>query len=164
MAAQIRLPGRAEPVVIPEPGWAASYPPPSSRRVYAAAHVAAAPVVTHRAAAFAAGGAGGRGAGGVRNGDAGAAGDTTIDWESTLRFREHLWAHGFGVAEAMDTAQRGMGLSWEQAQELIARSAGRARQRGGTIAAGVGTDQLTGGESHPIAAIIAAYEEQLDAV
>ena len=139
MAAQIRLPGRAEPLVIPEPGWAPVYPPPSSRRVYAAAHVAAAPVMAGRAT-------------------------VGIDWEATLRFRDHLWAHGFGVAEAMDTAQRGMGLSWEQARELIARSAGRARERGGTIAAGVGTDQLAGGESHPIAAIIAAYEEQLDAV
>jgi len=48
MAAQIRLPGRAEPLVIPEPGWTATYPPPSSRRVYAAAHVAAAPVAARR--------------------------------------------------------------------------------------------------------------------
>ena len=139
MAAQIRLPGRAEPLVIPEPGWAASYPSPRSRRVYAAAHIAAAPVTARREGA-------------------------EIDWEATLRFRDHLWAHGFGVAEAMDTAQRGMGLSWEQARELIAGSAGRARQRDGTIAAGVGTDQLAGGKSYPIARIIAAYEEQLDAV
>jgi hypothetical protein len=59
-----------------------------------------------------------------------------------MRFREHLWAHGFGVAEAMDTAQRGMGLSWAQARELIARSADRARQiraeqAGGGTAGGV---------------------------
>jgi hypothetical protein len=133
VAAQIRLPGRAEPLVVPEPGWAASYPPPSSRRVYAAAHVAA-------------------------------RGDAEIDWESTLRFREHLWAHGFGVADAMDTAQRGMGLSWEQAKELIARSAERARERGGAIACGAGTDQLTGGEGHSITRIIAAYSDQLGAV
>ena len=52
--------------------------------------------------------------------------DGSIDWDSTLRFREHLWAHGFGVAEAMDTAQRGMGLSAGQARELISRSAARA--------------------------------------
>ena len=137
VAVQIRLPGRAEPLVIPEPGWAASYPPPASRRVYAAAHVAAAP---------------------------GAGADATIDWESTLGFREHLWAHGFGVAEAMDTAQRGMGLSWAQARELITRSAGRARECGGAIACGAGTDQLAAGETHPIRQIIAAYSGQLDVV
>src|SRR5450432_1475003 len=52
--------------------------------------------------------------------------DGTIDWQSTLAFRDHLWAHGFAVAEAMDTAQRGMGLSWAQASELITLSAERA--------------------------------------
>jgi len=56
--------------------------------------------------------------------------DEVVDWEATLRFREHLWAYGFGVAEAMDTAQRGMGLSWAQARELIVRSAAAARCRG----------------------------------
>ena len=65
--------------------------------------------------------------------------DGTIDWEATLGFRDYLWAHGFGVAEAMDTAQRGMGLSWEQARELIERSAGR---RGGRARRG---DRLRGG-------------------
>jgi len=131
VTAAIQLPGRAGPLVIPAPGWAASYPPPSARRVYAAAHVAAA--------------------------DAG-----TIDWEATLRFRDHLWAHGFGVAEAMDTAQRGMGLSWDSAKELIARSAGRHAAHGGAaLACGAGTDQLAGGESHPIPRIIDAYAEQM---
>ena len=169
MAAQIRLPGRAEALVIPDPGWAASYPPPSSRRVYAAAHVAAVPATARRAGrggpdGAAGGGLGSGGAGGGAEGSGGAGEGAEIDWEATLRFRDHLWAHGFGVAEAMDTAQRGMGLSWEQARELIARSAARARERGGTIACGVGTDQLAGGESYPVARIIAAYEEQLDAV
>ena len=84
----------------------------------------------------------------------------TIDWESTLRFREHLWAHGFGVAEAMDTAQRGMGLSWDLARELIARSAARGRL-GGALACGAGTDQLADGESYPIPRIIDAYAEQM---
>ncbi|NEE45001.1 dihydrodipicolinate synthase family protein, partial [Streptomyces sp. SID8455] len=42
-----------------------------------------------------------------------------VDWESTLAFRRHLWSHGLGVAEAMDTAQRGMGLDWAGAAELI---------------------------------------------
>jgi Protein of unknown function (DUF993) len=93
----------------------------------------------------------------------------TIDWESTMRFRDHLWAHGFGVAEAMDTAQRGMGLSWEQARELIARSAERAaaRQAAGrhaAIACGAGTDQLTAGERHSISQITDAYTAQQEVV
>ena len=104
MTARISLPGRAGPLDIADPPWGAGYPPPASRRVYAAAHVAS-----------------------VDSGD-------MIDWEATLRFRDHLWAHGFAVAEAMDTAQRGMGLSWGQARELIASSAERAAGRapGGT--------------------------------
>lgn len=136
MTAQVWLPGRdggSGPLVIPDPGWAACYPPPACRRVYAAAHVAASP---------------------------GPDGEV-IDWESTMRFRDHLWAHGFGVAEAMDTAQRGMGLSWEQARELIARSAARASVGTGTLACGVGTDQLPEGESHPVSKIIGAYAEQM---
>ncbi len=132
MTAQVRLPGRAEPLPIADPGWARSYPPPRSRSVYAAAHVAATP--------------GGE-----------------IDWESTLGFRDFLWDYGFGVAEAMDTAQRGMGLSWPQAQELIARSAARAAERGTVIAAGAGTDQLPPGP-HGLRDIVAAYEEQLELV
>jgi hypothetical protein len=90
-----------------------------------------------------------------------ASGDAVIDWEATLRFRDQLWAHGFGVAEAMDTAQRGMGLSWAQAKELIARSAARAAERGGVLACGAGTDQLADGERYPIARIIGAYAEQM---
>ncbi len=54
--------------------------------------------------------------------------DAAIDWDRTIAFREHLWDLGFGVAEAMDTAQRGMGLDWPTSLELIRRSvAGRAR-------------------------------------
>jgi uncharacterized protein DUF993 len=93
--------------------------------------------------------------------------DGTIDWESTMRFREHLWGHGFAVADAMDTAQRGMGLPWEQARELITRSAGRAaaRRRAGRpagLACGAGTDQLAAGGPHRLGEIVSAYEEQLD--
>jgi hypothetical protein len=84
VTAQIQLPGRTGPLVIPEPGWAAGYPPPARRKVFAAAHVAASP-------SPAAGGGEG----------------PVIDWESTMRFRDHLWAHGFGVAEAFDPALRG---------------------------------------------------------
>jgi Protein of unknown function (DUF993) len=90
--------------------------------------------------------------------------DGSIDWESTARFRDHLWSHGFGVAEAMDTAQRGMGLSWPQARELISRSARQAAGRGGALACGVGTDQLPDGGSYRLADITGAYEEQLDHV
>ena len=68
-----------------------------------------------------------------------------IDWEATLAYRRHIWSWGLGVAEAMDTAQRGMGVGWEQARELIARSAAAARESGGLLAAGAGTDQLPGG-------------------
>ncbi|HYB85929.1 MAG TPA: DUF993 family protein [Streptosporangiaceae bacterium] len=88
---------------------------------------------------------------------------SAIDWESTIGFRDHLWSHGFAVAEAMDTAQRGMGLSWDQARELIGRSAARAAELGTVLACGVGTDQLAGG-AHPLPAVVRAYEEQLELV
>jgi hypothetical protein len=138
VACQIQLPGRDEPLVIPDPGWAPSYPPPASRRVFAAAHVAARP-----------------------GGD-----EEVIDWESTIGFRDHLWAHGFGVAEAMDTSQRSMGLSWAQARELITRSAARAAQHRAagwqaSLACGAGTDQLADGQSYPIPEIIGAYADQM---
>ncbi|MEU5885927.1 dihydrodipicolinate synthase family protein [Streptomyces sp. NPDC047461] len=81
-----------------------------------------------------------------------------IDWDATLAFRRHLWSHGLGVAEAMDTAQRGMGLDWAGAAELIRRSAAEAKAVGGRIACGVGTDQIAGGSP---AEVRAAYEEQL---
>jgi dihydrodipicolinate synthase/N-acetylneuraminate lyase len=142
MTARISLPGRAKPLEIHRPGWAASYPPPVSRRAYAAAHVAARPVP---------------------------GGGVAIDWDSTMRFREHLWAHGFSIAEAMDTAQRGMGLSWDRARELITRSAARAAEyraagRPAGLACGAGTDQLAEGRSYPLREIIHAYAEQLEFV
>src|SRR5258708_26838196 len=90
-------------------------------------------------------------------------GDGTIDWESTMGFREHLWAHGFGVAEAMDTAQRGMGLSVGQARELIERSAARAAELGTAIVSGAGTDQLAAAP-HSLREIIEAYADQLEPV
>ncbi|MFB7848280.1 MULTISPECIES: dihydrodipicolinate synthase family protein [unclassified Streptomyces] len=82
-----------------------------------------------------------------------------VDWDATLAFRRHLWSHGLGVAEAMDTAQRGMGLDWAGAAELIRRSAAEAKAVGGRIACGVGTDQLTGPAG--LAEVRSAYEEQL---
>ncbi len=86
--------------------------------------------------------------------------DGTVDWDATIRFREHLWAHGFGLAEAMDTAQRGMGLTFDQARELIGRSSARAAELGTEIASGAGTDQLADG-AHPLPAIIGAYATQM---
>jgi hypothetical protein len=121
--------------------WLAGYPPPTRRKVFAAAHLAAAAAPD-------------------------GSGAPVIDWESAMRFREHLWAHGFGVAEAMDTSQRGMGLSWAQARELIARTAAQAgdARRAGALACGAGTDQLADGEDHEIGAIIGAYAEQVSFV
>jgi Protein of unknown function (DUF993) len=139
VTARITLPGRAEPLEITSPGWAPGYPPPVSRRVYAAAHVTS-----------------------VDSGD-------LVDWEATLRFRDHLWGHGFAVAEAMDTAQRGMGLSWWLARELIASSAERAAARRAAgryadLACGAGTDHLAANEAHPVNRIIDAYTAQLEFV
>ncbi|CAL9427126.1 hypothetical protein SUDANB58_01970 [Streptomyces sp. enrichment culture] len=87
-----------------------------------------------------------------------------VDWDATLAFRRHLWAHGLGVAEAMDTAQRGMGLDWAGAAELIRRSAAEAKAVGGRIACGVGTDQLTTAGPRTLEEVRRAYEEQLAVV
>ena len=85
-----------------------------------------------------------------------------IDWETTLKFRHRLWDLGLGVAEAMDTAQRGMGLGWPEAQELIRRAQAEARSREDSlIAYGAGTDHLVLGPDVTIDQIIAAYEEQV---
>ncbi|MBD2845993.1 dihydrodipicolinate synthase family protein [Paenibacillus sp. IB182496] len=83
-----------------------------------------------------------------------------IDWDATLAYRRHLWSLGLGVAEAMDTAQRGMGLNWGHAQELIKRSTAEAQSVGGLIASGAGTDHLAPGPHVTVDDVIAAYEEQ----
>ncbi|MCW8206212.1 dihydrodipicolinate synthase family protein [Verminephrobacter aporrectodeae subsp. tuberculatae] len=88
----------------------------------------------------------------------------TLDWDATLAFREHLYGLGFRVAEAMDTAQRGMGVDWPVARELIRRSVRHARSVGGELACGVGTDQLAPGPQVGLAQVEAAYREQLDVV
>jgi len=142
VAATIDLPaedGRVECYRLRPP---VAYPPPerpfTSRVLYAAAHVVAdAPTGGPPAAAGA------------------------LDWDATLRYRHHLWRYGFGVAEAMDTAQRGMGLDYATSRELIRRSCAEARSVGGRIACGAGTDQLP--EDAPPRAlddIAGAYEEQ----
>jgi Protein of unknown function (DUF993) len=85
-----------------------------------------------------------------------------IDWDSTLAFRHRLWDLGFKIAEAMDTAQRGMGLDWAHAQELIARSLKEAKARPeADLACGAGTDHLAPGAAHSLDDVVAAYEEQV---
>ncbi|MDK1385295.1 dihydrodipicolinate synthase family protein [Sinorhizobium sp. 8-89] len=88
-----------------------------------------------------------------------------IDWERTLAFRHRLWDLGLGVAEAMDTAQRGMGLGWPEARELIRRALAEARGRSGAlIACGAGTDHLAPGPDVSIDDILKAYESQIEAI
>jgi hypothetical protein len=85
-----------------------------------------------------------------------------VDWEATLAFRRHLWGLGFAIAEAMDTSQRGMGLDWAGAQELIARSLAEARTvPGADLACGAGTDQLDPADARSLDDVIRAYEEQM---
>jgi hypothetical protein len=87
-------------------------------------------------------------------------GPAHVDWEATLAYRRHLWSWGLGVAEAMDTAQRGMGLDWPVAAELLRRSLREARAAGGSVVCGVGTDHLAPGSARDLGAIRRAYEEQ----
>jgi hypothetical protein len=88
--------------------------------------------------------------------------DAAVDWDATLAYRHHLWDLGFSIAEAMDTAQRGMGLDWTTTQELIRRSLADARQRGtlDRIACGAGTDHLIPGPGVTLDDVVAAYLEQ----
>ncbi|NUQ87070.1 MAG: dihydrodipicolinate synthase family protein [Glycomyces artemisiae] len=119
----------------PEPLAVTAGSPFTSRTVFSAAHVVADPYA-----------------------DVSPDSPAAVDWDATLAFRRHLWSHGLGVAEAMDTAQRGMGLDWAGAAELIRRSAAEAKAVGGCIACGVGTDQITAGS---LVEVRTAYEEQL---
>ncbi|TCO19159.1 uncharacterized protein DUF993 [Kribbella steppae] len=138
MTLSLRLPGPGgleAYQVIGEPVAQGTYSPAESRLAFAAAHVVADPL-----------------------GDNSPGQPAVVDWEHTLEFRRHLWSLGLSVAEAMDTAQRGMGLDWAATQELIRRSAAEAPD--GRIAVGVGTDQLAAG-NHSLETVIGAYEEQL---
>ena len=88
-----------------------------------------------------------------------------IDWDATIAYRRHLWALGFSVAEAMDTAQRGMGLDWPTALELIRRSTAAAKAEGHRmLASGAGTDHLDPAAAKNLDDVIRAYEEQFEAV
>jgi len=87
--------------------------------------------------------------------------DVAVDWEATLAYRRYLWSLGLAVAEAMDTAQRGMGLPWTSAKELIRRSVAEARTiPGARLASGAGTDDLVPGPGVTLADVEAAYDEQ----
>jgi uncharacterized protein DUF993 len=127
-----------EPIVLPQKGAAPTF----NRVAYAAAHVVADPLADNDPWL-----------------------DAAVDWDKTIAFREYLWDLGLGVAEAMDTAQRGMGLDWNGARDLIRRALDAAKARPGVkIACGVGTDHLAPGPDVTIDTIIRAYEEQIEAI
>ena len=91
--------------------------------------------------------------------------DAAVDWDQTLAFRHRLWHLGFGVAEAMDTAQRGMGMDWQLALELIKRSVQDSKTvPGAVVASGAGTDQLDPGQARSLADVTSAYSEQIEAI
>jgi len=108
--------------------------PPTSRIAYAAAHVVADPHTE----------------------------GPQVDWDATLAFRRHLWGLGFGVADAMDTAQRGGGLGWADAKQLIARSGAEARAISARLVCGAMTDQLDGRSTLSLDDIVNAYLEQAE--
>src|SRR6266567_2590768 len=87
-----------------------------------------------------------------------------VDWDKTIAFREHVWDLGLGVAEAMDTAQRGMGLDWPTSLELITRSVAAAKRRNALVFSGAGTDHLAVEDARSLDDVIRAYEEQISAV
>ena len=88
-----------------------------------------------------------------------------LDWDATIAYRQRLWSLGLGVAEAMDTAQRGMGLDWPTSLELIRRSLDAAHDHpGALVASGCGTDQLDVNASTTVDDVIRAYEEQMEAI
>jgi uncharacterized protein DUF993 len=142
MPPTIRLPhadGTLAPYALREPvTWHAPVGPIRSRVAYAAAHVVCDPLA---------------------EGDP--LSDAAVDWEATLAYRHYLWSLGLAVAEAMDTAQRGMGLGWPAARELIGRSLAEARAAGGVIACGAGTDHLVPGARVTLDDVERAYGEQV---
>ena len=145
MAESVRLPRAGGEVYDYTPSgrflYADGGAPPRSRLPYAAVHVVADPFA-----------------------DVSPASPAAIDWERTLAFRRHIWKYGLGVAEAMDTAQRGMGLDWEASKELIRRSVAEAKAVGGRIVCGAQTDHLAPGSARDLRDIEAAYEEQCEYV
>ena len=127
-----------EPIVLPKKGSVPAF----NRIAYAAAHVVGDPLA-----------------------DVDPWLTPAVDWERTIAFRNYLWDLGLGVAEAMDTAQRGGGLDWNGAKELIALALDAAKARGDVkIACGVGTDHLDPAAGVTIDDVIRAYEEQIETV
>lgn len=145
MPAALRLPRPDRSLLRYSPGVPGAFGPPAgplrARVAFAAAHVVADPLA-----------------------EPVPGGPPPIDWEATLAYRRHLYTHGLAVAEAMDTAQRGMGLTWPAALELIRRSAADARAVGGRMAAGAGTDQLPPRPGLSLEEVERAYAEQCTAV
>ena len=91
--------------------------------------------------------------------------DVAIDWDKTMAFRHYLWDLGLGVAEAMDTAQRGGGLDWNGAKQLIKHALEAAKSRpGAKIGCGCGTDHLEASDGVTLDDIIRAYEEQIEVI
>src|SRR2546421_12260520 len=91
--------------------------------------------------------------------------DAAIDWDATLAYRRYLWSLGFGVAEAMDTAQRGMGLDWSTSLALIQRTVAEASDSPGAVVfSGAGTDHLSADPNAPLDRVVGAYEEQCAAI
>ena len=142
MPPTVRLPradGTLAPYALREPvQWPAPAGPIRSRVAYAAAHVVCDPLANCEPL-----------------------GAATLDWEATLAYRRYLWSLGLGVAEAMDTAQRGTGLDWPAARQLIGRSLAEARAANGLIACGAGTDHLPRGDGVTLDDVERAYEEQV---
>ncbi len=89
-------------------------------------------------------------------------GPATVDWEATMAFRRHLAGLGLGIAEAMDTAQRGMGLDWPGALKLIRRT--RAELPDALVFNGAGTDHLDPADAQSLDDVRRAYDEQLSAI
>jgi hypothetical protein len=134
--------GGLTPYTVGDPRVFAVAEPPFPRIALAAAHVVADPLRPHDPWL-----------------------DQSIDWDRTIAFRRHLWSLGLGVAEAMDTAQRGMGLDWNSAQQLIRRSLDAAKDvPDAVIFSGAGTDHLTPGPDVTVDHVIRAYEEQVGAI
>lgn len=110
-----------------------------SRKVYSAAHVVSDPLKRNNFG-----------------------GSPDIDWEATMDYRRYLWSLGLGVAEAMDTAQRGMGLDWKVTKELIKRTLTEAKSTEGDVASGAGTDHLEPSPSVTLEDVVHAYLEQCE--
>jgi hypothetical protein len=145
-AVTLPLDGQLRRYVLGEPGsWHRPTRPITSRIAYAAAHVVPRAVAENVPDAPA-----------------------DLDWDTTLALRHEIWSYGLGVADAMDTAQRGMGMDWPATRELIRRSGHEASAAGGRLACGAGTDQIAAQDipsgQRGLSVITDAYREQIEVV